>query len=77
MNDSAKTVTKVADFDSSHTPTKSRISQKELRSDYNYCSAQKLIKLMLENKLISVDEFNKISEKNRQTFSPYLAEIMP
>jgi hypothetical protein len=38
--------------------------------------AQKLVKAMLEKGLISVDEFNKITEKNRKTFSPYLAEIM-
>ncbi|WP_330608495.1 hypothetical protein [Agathobacter rectalis] len=26
---------------------------------------------------MSEGEFNKITEKNRQTFSPYLVEIMP
>lgn len=47
------------------------------RSEYGYHMAQKLLKTMLDNGMISVDEFNKITERNRRTFSPYLAEIMP
>ena len=38
---------------------------------------QKMTKTLLDKGLISVDEFTKISARNRQTFSPYLAEIMP
>lgn len=53
------------------------ITQDELQREFDYYRAQKLLKAMLENELISVDEFNKITEKNRKTFSPYLAEIMP
>lgn len=48
-----------------------------LRSEYGYHMAQKLLKAMLDKRMLSVDEFNKVTEKNRQTFSPYLAEIMP
>lgn len=39
--------------------------------------AQKVLEKMLDTGLISVDEFNRITEKNRQTFSPFLSEIMP
>ena len=56
---------------------KSRMPEEQLCSDYKYCMAQKIIKEMLDKGLISVDEFNKISKRNRKTFSPYLAEIMP
>ncbi len=35
--------------------------------------AQKLLEKMLGTGLISVDEFNKITAKNRQTFSPFLS----
>ncbi|KEI07153.1 hypothetical protein Z957_09490 [Clostridium sp. K25] len=52
-------------------------TQEELQREYNYILAQKILKSILEKGLISLDEFNKITEKNRQTFSPYLAEIMP
>lgn len=36
-----------------------------------------IIEKLLGAGLISEGEFNKITEKNRQTFSPYLVEIMP
>lgn len=39
--------------------------------------AQKILKSMLEKGLVSADEFNKITMKNREIFSPYLADIMP
>ena len=58
-------------------PQKHQYTEKELQREYSYILAQKMTKVLLDNGLISVDEFNKISERNRQTFSPYLAEIMP
>nr|WP_242863401.1 SHOCT domain-containing protein [Clostridium botulinum] len=51
--------------------------QEELQREYDYILAQKILKSILEKGLINIDEFNKITELNRQTFSPYLAEIMP
>lgn len=49
----------------------------ELEKEYDYYMAQKLLEKMLGAGLISVAEFNKITAKNRQTFSPFLLEIMP
>ena len=49
----------------------------ELEQECDYYMAQKLLEKMLGTGLISVDEFNKITAKNRQTFSPFLSEIMP
>lgn len=77
MNDENKTVTKITEPGSSSVLIKSRMTEEQLCSDYKYCMAQKVIKKMLDKGLISVYEFNKISERNRQTFSPYLSEIMP
>ena len=77
MNDENKTVTKITEPSSSPALMKSRMTEEQLCGDYKYCRAQKIIKKMLNEGLISVDEFNKISERNRQTFSPYLSEIMP
>lgn len=77
MNDENKIVTKITEPSSSPALLKSRMTEEQMRGDYKYCMAQKIIKEMLDKGLISVDEFNKISERNRQTFSPYLAEIMP
>lgn len=54
-----------------------KITNEQLACEYNYYLVQKLLKKALSEKLITVDEFNKISEKNRLSFSPTLAEIMP
>ena len=77
MNDETKTVTKITELGSHTVIMKSRITEEQLRSDYQYCMAQKIIKVMLDKDLISVDEFHKITAKNRETFSPKLAAIMP
>lgn len=53
------------------------ITQEELQRDYNYYRAQKTAETMLERGLISLSEFNKLTQINRDTFSPFLAEIMP
>ncbi len=49
----------------------------ELEQEFEYYMAQKLLEKMLDTGLISANEFNRITEKNRQTFSPFLSEIMP
>lgn len=77
MNDENKTVTKITEPGSSPILMKSRMTEEQLCGDYKYCIAQKMTKALLDKGLISVDEFNKISERNCQTFSPYLVEIMP
>ena len=49
----------------------------KVQGDDDYFMAQKAAELLLENKLISLSEFDKLSELNRKTFYPYLAELMP
>jgi len=51
--------------------------KEELQREYDCILAQNILKSILEKGLITVDEFNKITELNRKTFSPYLAEITP
>lgn len=53
------------------------IQQVDIEQDYNFLQAQKVSKKMLELGLISLSEFNKLTEINRKTFSPFLVEIMP
>lgn len=53
-----------------------RVSQEQLQRDFNYIQAEKLLRKMLGKGLITEVEFNKIDALNRQTFSPFLAEIM-
>ena len=52
-----------------------RPSDPELQNEYNYILAENLTKKLLEKGLISVDESDKIMEKNRQTFSPLFSRI--
>lgn len=52
-----------------------RPSDAELQNEYNYILAENLTKKLLEKGLISVNEFNKIMEKNRRTFSPLFSRI--
>ena len=71
-----KKITKMVDGINITNETKKMI-QEQLQREYDYILAQKLLKSMLENGLITEDEFHKITELNRKTFSPSLAELMP
>lgn len=52
-------------------------TQERIQGDLDYCRAQAIAKKMLDNDLISMTEFNKLSAINCETFSPLFAEIMP
>ena len=52
-------------------------TQEVIDRDINYYKAQKIAGEMLKRGLISLAEFNKLTQINRDTFSPYLVEIMP
>ena len=54
-----------------------KMSQEQLQREFDYIQAEKLLRKMLQKGLITEAEFNKIDVLNRQTFSPFLAEIMP
>ena len=56
---------------------KKPVSQEQLQCEVDYVRAQRILDSMLEKGLITLSEFNKITELNRKTFSPLLAEIMP
>lgn len=77
MTDENRTVRKIVEQNQSPVPLKYKMTEEQMRNDYYYCLAQKIIKTMLDKGLITDDEWSKITEKNRQTFSPYLVEIMP
>lgn len=53
------------------------IQQSDIEQDYNYFQAQKVVEHMLTLGLISLSEFNKLTQMNRDTFSPLWVEIMP
>ena len=53
------------------------ISSVEIQQDYDYFMAQEASEALLSAGLISLVEFNKLTQINRDTFSPLFAEIMP
>lgn len=53
------------------------VPQEQLRREVDYVRAQQILESMLDKKLISLSEFDKITALNRESFSPVLAGIMP
>lgn len=70
-------VTKITAVFQNQTAERKRLTDEELQKEFDYYMAQKLLKKLREAGLISEGEFDKITEKNRKSFSPYLARIMP
>lgn len=52
-------------------------TEERIKGDLDYRRAQDIAKSMLNDGLISVAEFNKLTAINRETFSPLFSEIMP
>ena len=53
------------------------ISSNEIQQDHAYFMAQRASEALLAAGLISFVEFNKLTQLNRDTFSPMFVEIMP
>jgi hypothetical protein len=51
-------------------------TEDSLKNEYEYLVAENLTKKLFEKGFINQSEFDKIMAKNRDTFSPFLAEIM-
>lgn len=77
MKDENRMITKITEQNQFPVPLKYQMTEEQMRKDYYYYLAQKIIKSMLEKGLITDDEFNRIMKLNRQSFSPNLVEIMP
>ena len=52
------------------------MSPEQFQNELNYSLSVKLLKKMLEQGLISMEEYTKIDLLNRKSFKPRLAEIM-
>jgi hypothetical protein len=48
----------------------------ELQGELDYWRSKKILQKMLDKGLITPDEFHKIDELNRRSFSPKLAQLM-
>ena len=72
-----KKITKISDEIIDKSVELKKVSQEQLQREFDYIQAEKLLRKMLQKGLITEAEFNKIEALNRQSFSPFLAEIMP
>ena len=52
-------------------------TNEQMQNEYDYILAEQLTIKLRDKGLITVDEFNKIMAKNRQTFCPFIARIIP
>lgn len=52
-------------------------TNEDMQNEYNYYLSEQLTKKLLDEGLISSDEFDKIMAKNRKTFSPFISKIFP
>ena len=59
------------------TPVPARAMTKEaMQKDFDYEMAQKITKNLLDEGLISIDEYDRISALNAQKFSPFYGDLM-
>ena len=57
--------------------TERYFTAEQFQRDIDYYRAQKIADSLFRSGLISLVQFNKLTELNRKSFSPFLAEIMP
>ncbi len=53
------------------------VTEERLQREYDYYRSLKLLQKMLSVGLITQEEFEKIDQRNRQSFSPFGVELMP
>ena len=54
----------------------SRMTLDAMQKDFEYEIAQKLTKSLLNQGLISIDEYDRISTLNREKFYPFYGDLM-
>ncbi len=53
------------------------MEQQKIINEINYYKAQAITELLYASSMITFDEYDKLTEMNRQTFSPLLADLLP
>jgi hypothetical protein len=54
-----------------------QLTQEQLQHEFDYIRAQQILDELLKKGLISLSEFDDITTRNRESFSPAYAQIMP
>lgn len=53
-----------------------RPTNEEMQHEYDYYLAERMTRSLLDARLITKGEFDKIMARNRESFSPFLARIL-
>ena len=53
------------------------MEQQKILDELNYYQAQAITELMYAEGMITFDEYDKLTDLNRQTFSPAYADLLP
>ena len=53
------------------------MEQQKIIDEVNYHKAQKITESLYKSGLISFDEYDKLTQLNRQSFSPLFVDILP
>lgn len=53
------------------------MEQQKIIDEVNYHKAQKLTESLYKSGLISFDEYDKLTQLNRQSFSPLFVDLLP
>lgn len=71
-------VKKITELSNSQFAAKRKpVTEERLQNEYDYYRSLMLLQKMLNVGLITQEEFVKIDLRNRQSFSPFGAELMP
>ena len=54
-----------------------RMTDEQLYNEINYFRARQLTKKLLDANLITEDEYKRIMKMSRETFKPFLYQLMP
>ncbi len=53
------------------------MDQQKIIDEVNYHKAQKITELLYKNGMISIVEYDKLTELNRRSFSPLFVDLLP
>lgn len=70
-------VTKLTAEQMEAAPKKHQYTKEEMQREYDYIRAGQMTKTLLDNGMITEEEYSKIIALNRKSFFPFLSDIMP
>lgn len=70
-------VTKLTGEQIGDVPKKRPYTEEEMQREYDYIRAGQMIKKLLDEGMITKEEYDVIMTKNRQVFFPILSDLYP